>query len=186
MAALSRRVLADRQFAPAFDLGSLARWIEGAPGLALSDHLIARQDDAVVGWLGLWDEGILRRLRVAGYSRTAALRYALHDALAPITGAPSIPRVGDVVGTAVVVNPCVHSDRPDVLRAILLHAARSPQLRGCAWLRLALDPRDPLVYGLAGLRTRVSSFCAHVATPSGAYEGPPLDNRPLHFEAALA
>ena len=186
MVALSRLVFAERQFAPAFDPGSLARWIAGAPGLTLSDHLVAREDDAVVGWLGLWDEGVIRRVRVASYSRPAALRKALHDSLARITGAPRFPRVGDLVGCAVVVHACVPVHRPDVLRAILLHAAGSLQPRACAWLRIALDPRDRLAGALAGLRTHVSSFGAHVTTPTGAYAGPLLNDRPLHFEAALA
>ena len=186
MVALSRLVFAERQFAPAFDPGSLARWIAGAPGLTLSDHLVAREDDAVVGWLGLWDEGVIRRVRVASYSRPAALRKALHDSLARITGAPRFPRVGDLVGCADVVHACVPVHRPDVLRAILLHAAGSLQPRACAWLRIALDPRDRLAGALAGLRTHVSSFGAHVATPTGAYAGPLLSDRPVHFEAALA
>ena len=147
---------------------------------------MAREDDAVVGWLGLWDEGVIRRVRVASYSRPAALRKALHDSLARITRAPRFPRVGDLVGCAVVVHACVPVHRPDVLRAILLHAAGNLQPRACARLRIALDPRDRLAGALAGLRTHVSSFGAHVTTPTGAYAGPLLNDRPLHFEAALA
>ena len=65
MVSLSRLVFAERQFAPAFDPGSLARWIAGAPGLTLSDHLVAREDDAVVGWLGLTLQGHRRSGRKA-------------------------------------------------------------------------------------------------------------------------
>lgn len=186
MAGLSQEVFAARQFAPGFDAKSLEDWIAGAPGLTISDHLVAREDGTLVGWLGVWDEAVIRRVRVAGYSRATALRFALRDALTPITRAPRAPRVGDVVGCAVVVHVCVPAQRPGVLQDILLHAAGTLQPRGCSWLRIALDPSDPLVCALDGLHAHVSRFGAHVATPADAYHGPPLDNRPVHFEAALA
>lgn len=186
MAALAGRVFSKRQFAPAFDAHSLGRWITSAPGLSLSDYLVAREDDEVVGSLGLWDESVIRRVRVAGYSRTAALRYALRDAFAPITRTAHVPRVGDLVGCAVVVHACVPAHQSHVLRAMLLHAAASRQGSGCDWLRIALDPLDPLTRAVAGVRTHVSSLGAHVATPTGAYAGSLLDDRPVHFEAALA
>jgi predicted N-acetyltransferase YhbS len=185
MTALSRRVFPARQFAPAFNRDSLARWIEGAPGLTLSDHLVAREGDTIVGWLGLWDESVIRRVRVAGYSRAATLRHALHNSLTPITGTPRVPGVGDVVDCAVIVHVCVPADRPDVLRAVLRYAA-GLRPTGSSWLRIALDPRDGLADAVAGLRTHVSSFGAYVATPTGAYAEPMLKDRPVHFEAALA
>jgi len=186
MAAFSQKVFRARQFAPAFNAQSLAGWIADAPGLTLADYLVARDNGTVVGWLGVWDEAVIRRVRVAGYSRRAALRYALRDALAPITQAPRAPRVGDVVGCAVAVHVCVDAQRPEVLRAILVHAAHGLERRGCAWLRIALDSRDPLASALDGLPANVSLFGAHVATPADAHRGPRLDDRPVHFEAALA
>jgi len=186
MATLGRGVFARRQFGPAFDADSLGRWIEGAPGLELSDHLVAHEGAALVGWMGVWDGGVFRRAKVEGYSHLATLVKVVHDALAPLTRRPRFPKVGDVVGSAAVVHACVPEDRPDVLRSMLLHAADGLHARGCIRLRIALDARDGLASALAGLRTRSRSFGAYVTTPGGSYEGPPLDGRPLHFEAALA
>ena len=186
MAVLSQRVFPDRQFAPAFDEDCLSRWIRQAPGLELSDHLVARENDAIVGWLGLWDERVIRRVRVAGYSRGAAIGRALRATRARITGGPRPPRVGDLVGCAVVVHACVPQDRPDVLRALLIRAGEILQAGGCAWLRVAMDPKDRLAGALDRLRTHASWFGAHVTAGTGTYGGPPLDDRPVHIEAALA
>lgn len=186
MATLGGRVFPERQFGPVFDRDSLARWIVGAPGLDISDHLLAWEKDALVGWLGIWDESVMRRARVAGYSRAGALGNSIHDAFSPITGARLVPKVGEVVGCAAVVHICVPQHRPDVLRSLLAGAGRRLSGRGCPWLRVALDPRDRLTGALHRLRARGSSFGAYATSLEGACAGRPLHHRPLHFEAALA
>lgn len=186
MAKLGRRVFPERQFGPVFDADSLIRWIARAPGLGISDHLVAYEKGTLVGWLGLWDEGVIRRARLAGYSRAVAVRNVIHDALAPLTGVTPVPKVGEVVGCTAIVHVCVPQHRPDVLRSLLIEAGRRLHRQGCPWLRIALDPRDRLTGALARLWTRDWSFGAYVTTPTGAYTGPPLHDRPLHFEAALA
>jgi len=186
MAALSRHVFPERQFAPAVDADSLASWIAAAPGLAVSDYWVARRNGVVLGWLGLWNEGVIRRVRVAGYSPIKALRYTVHNTVARFTGAALAPKVGDTVSCAVVVQLCIHQDCPSILRDMLSSAARALRSRGCDWMRIGLDSGDDLSPVLSGLPSRTSSFGAYVASPSGSYGGPPLDDRPVHFEAALA
>jgi len=186
LAALSNRVFQSRDFAPHFDAASLARWIAGAPGLELSDFLVAREGGRIVGWLGLWDEAVFRRARVASYTRLAAARYAVRDALRPLTGWRPAPKVGELVGSVVATQVCVAADRPDVLRALL--AARGQRLyaSGCSWLKIALDVRDPLAGALPGLGARVTPLLACVTTPAGARAAPELGGRALHFDTMLA
>jgi ribosomal protein S18 acetylase RimI-like enzyme len=185
MAALEQEVADERQFAPARDAAGLLRWIEGAPGLALADHLIARSQGRIAGWMGFWDERILREVRVAGYSRAAAAARVLHDARALLLGKPRPPRTGERVGCARAVHSCIPTDRPDVLRALLAEGARRRD-RDCRWLKIALDERESNAAALSGLRSRAALYQAHVTSPSGSYTGPALDDRPLHFEVALA
>jgi hypothetical protein len=135
--------------------------------------------------MGLWDELAVRVVRVAGYSRRAAVRRVVCDAYGRLVGAPRRPRVGERVGSVRVVHVSVPASRPDVLRALIVEGARRCE-RECRWLKIALDERDPLARALDGLDTRVTALDALVTTPSGDYRGPPLDDRPLHFEAALA
>jgi len=185
MAALSAQVFAQRDFGPALDAGSLERWIAAAPGLGLSDFLVARERDRVVGWLGLWDDAAFRRARVVSYSPLAAFRYAVRDALGPVTGWRRAPRVGDLVGTVLAALVCVPADRPDVLRSLLGHRAGSLYASGRSWLKIALDRRDTLTRALSGLGARAKPLLACVTTPAGAAAAQGLDDRPLHVEAAL-
>jgi hypothetical protein len=184
MAFLSSRLAPVRQFAPAFDSAGLLRWIEGASGLAIEDHLIARSSGQIVGWAGFWNDRVIQSIRVAGYSGPAALRRVVQDVRARLTGAPRPPKVGERVGTLRAVHITVPDSRPDVLRALLTESARR-RPNDCRWLSIALDERDPLSRALSGLRTYFTAFDAHVTTPEGRYRGPALDDRPLHFEAAL-
>ncbi|HSH76836.1 MAG TPA: GNAT family N-acetyltransferase [Longimicrobiales bacterium] len=186
MAELAERVYRRRQFAPTVDVERMRQWIAAAPGITPADCLVAREGGAVVGWLAVWDESAVRRVRVAGYSRIAAARYALRDRLRFLTQAPPSPRVGEVVGCSYAVRVCVPSTRPDVLELLLVRASKRLAEAGCAWLKIALDERDDLAAALPRLTTRKVALDALVATPTGAYSGPGLADRPLHFEVALA
>jgi hypothetical protein len=45
--------------------------------------------------------------------------------------------------------------------------------------------RDPLCAALSGLAAQPTDVGAYVLTPTGAYSGPSLSDRPLHYEIAL-
>jgi GNAT superfamily N-acetyltransferase len=184
MAALSTRVASERQFACGFDAPGLARWIEDAPGLTLADHTIARSRGRIVGWIGWWDEAAVRVVRIAGFTPAGAVRWVIQDSVARLMGVQRPVGVGQTVGCVRAVHACVPGDRPDVLRTLIAEGARR-RVHDCSWLKIALDTRDPLASALRGLRTRVSAFDAHLTSPSGGYDRPPLDDRPLHVEAAL-
>jgi GNAT superfamily N-acetyltransferase len=184
MAALSTCVASGRQFASGFDATGLARWIEEAPGLTLGDHTVARSGGRIVGWIGWWDEVAVRVVRIAGFTPAGAVRWAIQDSVARLMGAQRPVGVGETVGCIRAVHACVPGDRPDVLRTLIAEGARR-RAHDCSWLKIALDRRDPLTSALHGLRTRVAAFDAHLTSPSGSYDPWPLDDRPLHVEAAL-
>ena len=75
MGALWRAVAPARQLAPALDAERLAAFIDAAPGLAIEDYLVARRADGrIAGFLALWDQRLLKQLRVLGYSRRLSRR----------------------------------------------------------------------------------------------------------------
>ena len=184
MAALSTRVACGRQFALGFDATSLARWIEEAPGLTLADYTIARLHGRIVGWIGWWDEAAVRVVRIAGFTTAGAVRWVIQDSVARLMGVQRPVGVGETVGCVRAVHTFVPGDRPHVLRTLIAEGARR-RVHDCSWLKIALDKRDPLASALRGLRTRVAAFDAHLTSPSGSYDPWPLDDRPLHVEAAL-
>jgi len=95
------------------------------------------------------------------------------------------PPPGGVLRYLTVVNPCVPSNRPDALRAILLAAYNELRGKDYAFITIGLDVKDPLTAALKGLMTQPMLVNGYVSSPSGAYRGPALDQRPFHFEIAL-
>lgn len=194
MAALWARVAPGRQFAPVLDAAGLARWIAAAPGLDLSCYFIARRGDGrLAGFFALWDQSVLKQLRVLRYApRAAAFRVAFNVA-APLVGAPRLPPPGATLRYLTAVHVCVPAEEPAVLRALLIHAyneTRGPRGGGAggggyAFFTVGLDERDPLSAALAGLLAQATRIGAYVTTPAGRYTGPSLDDRPLHYEIAL-
>jgi ribosomal protein S18 acetylase RimI-like enzyme len=186
MGAIWNRVAPARQLAPVLDAASLRTWIAGAPGLAIDDYLVAqRPDGRIAGFLALWDQYLIKQLRVLSYSgRLAAVRAAL-NALSPIARTPKLPAAGAVLPSLAIVHCCVPADAPDVLRALLLQGYAARRGAGHLFLTLALDRSDPLRAALRGLLSQPTTVGAYATTPAGRWTGAPLDARPLHFESAL-
>lgn len=187
MVELWRRVAPRRQFAPVFSVDSFAQWIAQAPALELEDYRLARdREGRLRGFFALWDQSAFKAARVTQYSpRLAAIRSAFNIA-APVFGAPHLPRPGERLCYLTVTHLCVPPEAPDVLRALLRTAYNESRRGEHSFIEIGLDVRDPLAAALHGLMAVPTDIGAYISTPAGVYRGPALDDRPLHFEIALA
>ena len=186
MGALWRTVAPNRQFAPVLDAERLAAFIDAAPGLRVEDYLVARRADGrIAGFVALWDQRLLKQLRVLDYSRRLSLARTALNGLARIAGTPRLPTVGSTLSSLAALHLCVPHTAPDLLRALLLHAHAVHRGTGRLFLTLALDRRDPLRAALRGMLAQPTYVGAYVTTPAGRWHGHRLDGLPLHFESAL-
>jgi hypothetical protein len=186
MADLWYHIAPSRQYAAAFDADALRRWIERAPGLCIYDYLLARdRRRRLVGFVGLWDQRQMKTLRVLRYSPALSVLRGVVSALAPFLGATPPPAIGQPLHYASTVHLCVPTDRPDVLRALVLAAYDRLHGTGPVFMNVALDAREPIASALRGLLATPTLIHAYATTPSGAWTGAALDDRPLHFETAL-
>lgn len=186
MADLWREVAPSRQFSTALDADGLRRWIDRAPGLSVGDYLLARdRQRRLIGFVGMWDQREMKTLRVLRYSPALSVLRSVVTALAPLVGATPPPPIGQPLHYASAVHLCVPTNRPDVLRALVLGAYQ--RLRGTerVFMNVALDARESLTAALGGLLATPTAIHAYATMPSGAWTGGALDDRPLHFETAL-
>ena len=186
MADLWSTIAPTRQFSHVLDAEGFARWVGSAPGLEIDDYLLARdRSRTLLGFVGMWDQRALKTLRVLRYSRMLSVLRALVTVVAPFVGAAAPPEIGAPLHYASAVHLCVPPDRADVLRALVL--AMYDQLRGSdrVFMNVTLDAREPIVSALRGLLATPTAIHAYATTPRGAWDGPALDDRPLHFETAL-
>ena len=162
----------------------MAAWMHAAPGLDISDYLLARRPDgSLAGFLGVWDQSGFKRLRVTGYSRRLnAVRMAF-NAFAPAVRATKLPPRGGALRNVTAVHICAPPDDPAVLRALVRHAHNAHRARGYSFLNVGLDVTDPLAVGLKGLLAQPTDVWVCVATLGGP--PPPLDGRPSYHELAL-
>ena len=186
MAALWTRVAPGRQFAPVFDAPTFAAWIATAPGLSLSDYLLARGPGGrLLGFLALWDQACFKRTRVLGYAWGAALFRTAFNAIAPLAGASRLPSVGAPLRCRTALHVCVAHWDPSVLRCLLVAGHNILRSQGYAFLTIGLDVHDPLSAALSGFLAQPTDVNAYVSSAEGDYDGPPLDDRALHYEIAL-
>ncbi|HEY7236690.1 MAG TPA: hypothetical protein VH539_21200 [Gemmatimonadaceae bacterium] len=186
MAALWQSVARARQFAPLFTAESLLAWIEGAPGLDISDYRLARdRAGRLVGFLAWWDQARFKQLHVERYSTRMRAVRAVLNAAARLTGSVPLPEAGHALRYCTALHVCVPGRSPEVLEALVRRSY--PELRASryACATIGLDARDPLCRGLDGLFAQPTDVNAYVCTAGGDYAGPPLGARPLHYEIAL-
>ncbi len=186
MAELWQRVAPGRQFAPVFDADSLHGWIASAPGLEIGDYRVARgRDGRILGFLAWWDQSLFKQSRVLRYSPRLALVRAAINGVATLARGARLPRVGKPLDYRTALHVCVPGGRPDVLRALVRASCAELRAQNYAFATIGLDARDSLRAGLAGLGAQPTDINAYVVTPTGGYDGPALDDRPLHYEIAL-
>lgn len=186
MIALWRRVAPRRQLAPVLDEATLLDWIARAPGLSLGDYWLARRRDGrLAGFVALWNQAPLKQLVVTRWSpRLRAVRHVV-NALAPLVGASELPAEGEPLAHATIANLCVPADGVATLAALLRIVAAESRAAGLACVNVGLDARDPLLGALRGLFAQPTDVGVWIATPSGEWAGPALDDRPLYHEIAL-
>ncbi len=184
MAALWREIAPTRQLTPAIDAASLAAWIARAPGLALSDYLLALDmRGRLRGFLGVWDQFSFKQTRVVSYSPRLAVARGAINVVASFARATQLPEPGGVLPTLAITHVCA-SDAP-TLRALLLEAYRRHRGGRHALMTLGLDVRDPLLVATRGLLAQPTLVHAYVTSARGAAEAGHLRGLPLHHETAL-
>jgi ribosomal protein S18 acetylase RimI-like enzyme len=178
-----QRFARTRQFAASWDSSSLAEWIDAAPGLDISDYLLAFDSrGSIAGFLGVWDQASFKQLRVVSYSRRMAWARRGINAVAPCVGTARLPRAGGELLSLATVHVC--AEHPAVLRSLLLEAYRRYRDSRYACITIGLDTRDSLIAATRGWMaqpTRVNAY-ASVAPGTNVADFAAL---PMHFETAL-
>lgn len=179
MACVWRVVARERQFAPVQDTPPA--------DLSLDNYWLAHRTGTgrLAGFFALWDQHSFKRTHVVRYgARLGALRRVFNLA-APFFSAPRLPKPGAALRQLAAFQVAVPASEPGALRALLDQAYAEHRRSQYALITIGLDARDPLSGALHGLMAIPTTLHAYVATPAGAYRGPELGDRPLHFETAL-
>lgn len=186
MTSLWKHVAPQRQFAPVLDSASMARMIESSAGLDISSYLIARgRDGRVLGFIAVWDQSSIKQLYVEGYSTRFSIVRRCFNAVAPVIGSEPMPDSGEPLRHRTVFQVCVPSDRPDVLRSLLVTAHNELRNSRCSFFNVGLDVRDPLTSATEGLLGQPTDVNAYVTYTSRAADVSSLQALPLHYEIAL-
>ncbi len=186
MAALWGQLAPRRQFALVHDAASFTRSITDTPGLGVASYWVARHPGGrIAGFVAAWDQTSFKQLRVTSYSRRLSVVRGAFNLVAPLSGSTPLPPAGGQLRCLSAYNVCVPGDEPSVLRALLLRIYAAKRADGYSCLNVGLDVRDPLTAALHGLLAQPTDIHAYITTPAGTYTGPPLGNRPLHYETAL-
>ncbi len=155
-------------------------------GLTLDDFLVARNAAGEVqGVAALWDQSAYKQLLITGYAPALRVALPLLRPLARWTTGLRLPRAGSELKVAHLAFPCLKSDDPTVLRALLGQAGRRLQDGGADCLLLGFMQDDPLrPKDIAGVSYESLAYLACYDDSEARCRAIIEDGRPLHVEVA--
>jgi len=150
-----RRVGPSRQFFPAYHR---ADFIPGAPltrGFDPRNFIVAANQGAIAGVLGVWDQSAFKQVVVRGYRGMTARVRPLVALAARALGYPPPPRAPARLRIACASFLAVGDDRAETFDALLRGALGRARQLGSDYLTLALADSDPLLPAARAFRHRL-------------------------------
>jgi ribosomal protein S18 acetylase RimI-like enzyme len=175
-----------RQFSPCWSEAALGRLVTGF-GLRVDDvQLAVEADGGILGVMAAWDQSAFKQSVVRGYGAALRLAAPFYNAGAAWLGRPRLPRAGEALRSAFAAFAAVTGDDPAIARALLAATLQRAAARGCDYLLLGADARDPLAAVFAGAAPHVT-YRSRLYLAEWDTEGPchaRLDGRPCAVDIA--
>jgi hypothetical protein len=153
-----------RLFAPAVDVGALAKRIREATPFPGERVYVAERHGDVVGSVTVHDAFDARRTRLLRLGwQASALRAAYLVARCAMPNAQSPPRPGEALRTFSIVDVGIANDDPAVLHDLLVHVARANMSAGYHVVRTGFAKGDPLRASVSGIAAQRAVADVHVA-----------------------
>ena len=155
-------------------------------GLTWSDFTVALRGDRAIGCLACWDQRPIKQAMVRGYSTPLARWRPFLNAIAPLTGVPHLPRVGQRLDFVYLSHFAVDDDRADVAIA-LVAAARAALSADIDYAVIGIGNGNPVSDALVRrFRPRVYRSDLYVASwADGHARVGSIEPRIRHPEVAL-
>ncbi|MBI4511642.1 MAG: hypothetical protein HY698_18550 [Deltaproteobacteria bacterium] len=172
MAKLMARAYEGRLFAPACTDEDLSDDVRRLPGFSVGDFYLAHVGSELVGVMGAWDAGAVRRTTVLGFSpRGHAIRLAHRAARLWLRRSAPLPRPGESFRTVTTTRVAVPSGDPAILRDLLAVLHDDLLGTGVHMIHVGFAGDDPLRPAMKGIPFQ--SFVSDVDLLEWA-EAPPL------------
>ena len=126
-----------------------------------NDVFVARQDNELVGVIGLWDQSRIKQTVVQAYSKRMRMTRPFYNAIALLMRGHPLPLPGEEIHHIYANFVCVAHNDPVTFRALLRYIYHEAFSRGYAYLSIGFDSRDPLL--------PVAKRYAHITYPSRLY-----------------
>jgi len=169
------------QFAPVYSLQDILGESELLPGFSWENLYIYREQGAVRGTLGVWDQSSFKQTVVTAYSpRMQAVR-PLFNLYAAVRRIPRLPRAGDAI--KLLYGTCSSGDGPAFAR-LVQQVCTEWSGRGYDYLTVGFNAESECAAIASRLATqRIKSTLYAVYWPDHAVVLP-KEERPIHTEVA--
>jgi N-acetylglutamate synthase-like GNAT family acetyltransferase len=176
----------ERQFAPVFGDGGFEEILRRSPGLALSDHLVARRGGRILATVALWDQGSFKRVRVLRVTPTLRLGLGAIAIAARVLPVPVLPPTGELLRLAFLRHPAYAAGEEAALAALLRTAIREASAAGHHFAVLTAPRGDPVARCARGIPRLTYRYRLLVGATAPLAEPSSLKGRVTFDDAALS
>lgn len=134
---------AARQFFPVYTKAHFSAFQEC--GLRREDIFVSVRGGAIVGVTAYWDMTSVRQTVVRAYSPILRTMMPLYNAFLTLTGARTLPRIGERIDAAYAAFTCVKDNDIEIYRSVLAAAITRACALGKAYLMAGFTDNDPLM-----------------------------------------
>lgn len=157
------------------------------PGFSLSDFLLAKDGDKIIGCLAPWDTSSFKRTRVLGYRGGMLWQKRAFNAAASLMGFPKLPPPGEPFRFVFLTHLEVDDEDPTILRELLLAAYQRLHGRGLHFMSAFVPRGSPLASAFKGFMTTKTAMTLYaVHRPDSRFSHLDLTTRHPGFEMALS
>lgn len=159
IAAFLQAELSRYQFAPVWD--EVALQLIGSAQI-----LVYQTNDAVEGCVAVWNQSSFKQTVARGYPPLIAVTRPLINAIAPLTGKPRLPAIGQSLPLVYLSAFAASSHRPEAAIALVGAARDLAAQRGAGAAVLGMDSRHPCGHVIRktfpAIEYRTELFCVDI------------------------
>ena len=117
---LIRQEYSKRLFAPVIDKTIFLKNLKKRPNFEISNYYVAEKEGKIVGVCASWETGIFKQNVIVRYGRKLKMIKILHSMLARLFALPQMPKEGEALKDATIIEYATLRRNPDILEALLL------------------------------------------------------------------
>lgn len=132
----------NKNLSRAFTINSFKEWVNDKNGIGIDNYLLAKKNNKIVGFIGLWNQSKLRKVIIHSQNNQMRLFKNFWNLGTKLIKIPQFPASGQELNFYNITNLCIKDS--ECFEQLLYNAFKNVKRNNSMFLALALDINDEL------------------------------------------